>query len=66
MTEDNFVIQVLKIASQYNPDLVNSSSYEEVLKDLEEMKTNALKFEIVTSAFKKPEPQLPRIHQCDI
>ena len=57
MKQELFVVEVLKVVSQYNPDLVNSTSYEEVLKDLTEMKDKALRMDIITSAF-KPEPEL--------
>ena len=65
MNQTEFVTEVLKIASQYNPDLVNSTSYEDVLKELQAMKDKAMRWEIIISSF-KPEPQLPRINQCDI
>ena len=57
MTQEQFAIEVLKIASQYNPDLVNSTSYEDVLKDLGDMKDKAMRWEIIVSSF-KPEPEL--------
>ena len=65
MNKEQFAIEVLKIASQYNPDLVNSTSYEDVLKDLGAMKDKAMRWEIIVSSF-RPEPKLPEIHQCDI
>ena len=49
MNKEQFVIEVLKIASQYNPDLVNSTSYEDVLKDLGDMKDKAMRWEIIGS-----------------
>ena len=57
VTQEQFVIEVQKIASQSNPDLVNSTSYEDVLKELEAMKDKAMRWEIIISSF-KPEPQL--------
>ena len=54
--------EVLKIASQYNPDLVNSTSYEDVLKDLGDMKDKAMRWEIIVSSF-KPEPELFPVRQ---
>ena len=62
MNKEQFAIEVLKIASQYNPDLVNSTSYENVLKDLEAMKDKALRWEIIVSSF-KPEPELFPVRQ---
>ena len=62
MTKDEFAIEVLKIASQYNPDLVNSTSYEDVLKDLGAMKDKAMRWEIIVSSF-KPEPELFPVRQ---
>ena len=58
MTQEQFVIEVQKVAMQSNPDLVNSTSYEDVLKELTELKDKAMRWEILRSSF-KPEPQLP-------
>ena len=57
MNKEQFVIEVLKIASQSNPDLVFSSEYEDVLKEFESMKDKAMRWEIIVSSF-KPEPEL--------
>ena len=57
INQTEFVTEVLKIASQYNPDLVNSTSYEDVLKELQAMKDKAMRWEIIVSSF-KPEPEL--------
>ena len=57
MNKEQFVIEVLKIASQSNPDLVFSSEYEDVLKEFEAMKDKAMRWEIIVSSF-KPEPEL--------
>ena len=62
MTQEQFAIEVLKIASQYNPDLVNSTSYEDVLKELTELKDKAMRWEIIVSSF-KPEPELFPVRQ---
>ena len=62
MDKEQFAIEVLKIASQYNPDLVNSTSYEDVLKDLGAMKDKAMRWEIIVSSF-KPEPELFPVRQ---
>ena len=62
MTQEQFAIEVLKIASQYNPDLVNSTPYEDVLKDLGTMKDKALRWEIIVGSF-KPEPELFPVRQ---
>ena len=62
MNKEQFAIEVLKIASQYDPDLVNSTSYEDVLKDLRDMKDKAMRWEIIVSSF-KPEPELFPVRQ---
>ena len=62
MNKEQFVIEVLKIASQSNPDLVFSSEYEDVLKEFEAMKDKAMRWEIIVSSF-KPEPELFPVRQ---
>ena len=62
INQTEFVTEVLKIASQYNPDLVNSTSYEDVLKELTELKDKAMRWEILSSSF-KPEPELFPVRQ---
>ena len=62
MNKEQFVIEVLKIASQSNPDLVFSSEYEDVLKEFESMKDKAMRWEIIVSSF-KPEPELFPVRQ---
>ena len=62
MTQEQFANEILKIASQYNPDLVNSTSYEDVLKELTELKDKAMRWEIIVSSF-KPEPELFPVRQ---
>jgi len=57
MTKEQFVIEVQKIATQSNPDLVNSTSYEDVVKELASIKDKAMRWEIIVSSF-KPEPEL--------
>ena len=62
MTQEQFVIEVLKVASQSNPDLVNSTCYEDVLKEVTELKDKAMRWEIIVSSF-KPEPELFPVRQ---
>ena len=62
INQTEFVTEVLKIASQYNPDIVNITSYEDVLKDLGDMKDKAMRWEIIVSSF-KPEPELFPVRQ---
>ncbi len=66
MTNTELINKVYAIANCYDPDVDDSTSFQDIVQLLELMKTKALKFEILESAFKKPEPQLPEIHQCDI
>ena len=68
MTKEQFVIEVQKIATQSNPDLANRISespytfYEDVLKELTELKDKAMRWEIIVSSF-KPEPELFPVRQ---
>lgn len=62
MNKEQFVIEVQKIATQSNPDLVNSTSYEDVVKELTELKDKAMRWEILSSSF-KPEPELFPVRQ---
>ena len=66
MTDTALISKVYDIAKCYDPDVDDSTSFQDLVQLLELMKTKALKYEILESAFKKPEPQLPRINQCDI
>ena len=65
MTETTLINKVYLIANGYDPDVDDTTSFQDIVRTLEEMKDKALKFEILESAF-KPEPQLPRISTCDI
>ena len=62
MNKEQFVIEVQKIATESNPDLVNSTSYEDVVKELASMKDKAMRWEIIVSSF-KPEPELFPVRQ---
>ena len=66
MTDTALINKVYDIAKCYDPDVDDSTSFQDIVQLLELMKTKALKYEILESAFKKPEPQLPRINSCDI
>jgi len=57
MNQTQFVAEVYKIASEYIPAIDDSSSFQDVIKDLEDMKDKALKWEILSSSL-KPEPEL--------
>jgi hypothetical protein len=65
MTQAEFVAECYSVAWASNPDLDDSSSFQDVVKELQAMKDKAMRWEIIISSF-KPEPQLPRINQCDI
>jgi len=62
MNKEQFVIEVQKIATQSNPDLVNSTSYEDVVKELASIKDKAMRWEIIISSF-RPEPELFPVRQ---
>ena len=65
MTDTALISKVYDIAKCYDPDVDDSTSFQDLVQLLELMKTKALKFEILESSFKR-EPQLPRINKCDI
>ena len=57
MNQTQFVAEVFQIASTYNPDIHDSTSFQDVLKELTELKDKAMRWEIIVSSF-KPEPEL--------
>ena len=65
MTDTVFLDKIYQIAQCYDPDVDETTSFQDLVQLLELMKDNALKFELLEHAF-RPEPQLPRINQCDI
>ena len=62
MTQVEFVAECYSVAWASNPDLDDSSSFEDVVKDLEDMKDKAMRWEIIVSSF-KPEPELFPVRQ---
>ena len=63
MTDTALINKVYNIAKCYDPDVNDSTSFEDLVQLLELMKTKALKYEILESAFKKPEPELFPVRQ---
>ena len=57
MNQTQFVAEVYQVATAANPDLDDSSSFQDVLKELNELKDKAMRWEILVSSF-KPEPEL--------
>ena len=57
MTQVEFIAEVYGVAWASNPDLNDSSSFEDVLKELQSIKDKALRMDILVSSF-KPEPEL--------
>ena len=57
MTQAEFIEKVYGVAFASNPDLDEASSFQEVLKELTEIKDKAMRWEIIVSSF-KPEPEL--------
>ena len=57
MNQTQFISEVYEIAWASNPDLNHSSSFQEVLKELADIKDKAMRWEIIISSF-KPEPEL--------
>ena len=57
MTQTEFVAECYSVAWASNPDLDDSSSFEEIVKELQNIKDKAMRWEIIVSSF-KPEPEL--------
>ena len=51
MNQEQFVAEVYKIASAYIPAIDDSTSFQDVVKDLEDMKDKAMRWEIIVSSF---------------
>ena len=58
MTQVEFVAECYSVAWASNPDLDDSSSFEDVVKELQSIKDKALRMDIIVSSF-RPEPELP-------
>ena len=59
MTQSEFIAEVYGVAWASNPDLDDSSSFEDILKELQSIKDKALRMDIIVSSF-RPEPELPK------
>ena len=57
LSSSQFIDEVYEICKVYNPDIVEASSFKEVLMQLTAMKDQALRMDIIVSSF-KPEPEL--------
>ena len=57
MTQAEFVAECYSVAWDSNPDLDDSSSFQDVVKELQAIKDKAMRWEIIVSSF-KPEPEL--------
>ena len=57
LSSSQFIDKVYEICKAYNPDIVEASSFKEVLEQLQVMKDKAMRWEIIVSSF-KPEPEL--------
>ena len=62
MNQAEFIEKVYGVAFASNPDLDEASSFQEVLKELTEIKDKAMRWEIIISSF-KPEPELFPVRQ---
>ena len=62
MTQAEFIEKVYVVAFASNPDLDEASSFQEILKELTELKDKAMRWEIIVSSF-KPEPELFPVRQ---
>ena len=57
MTQAQFIAECYSVAWASNPDLDDSSSFEDVIKELQSIKDKALRMDIIVSSF-VPEPEL--------
>ena len=57
LSSSQFIDKVYEICKAYNPDIVEASSFKEVLEQLQVMNDKAMRWEIIVSSF-KPEPEL--------
>ena len=57
MNNSEFIAEVYGVAWASNPDLDDSSSFEEIVKELQSIKDKALRMDIIRSSL---EPQLPK------
>ncbi|ADP00223.1 hypothetical protein PRSG_00050 [Prochlorococcus phage P-SSP3] len=62
MNQAQFIAEVYGVAWASNPDLDEASSFQEILKELTELKDKAMRWEIIVSSF-KPEPELFPVRQ---
>ena len=62
MNQAEFIEKVYGVAFASNPDLDEASSFQEILKELTELKDKAMRWEIIVSSF-KPEPELFPVRQ---
>ena len=62
LSSSQFIDKVYEICKAYNPDIVEASSFKEVLMQLTAMKDQALRMDIIVSSF-KPEPELFPVRQ---
>ena len=62
LSSSQFIDKVYEICKAYNPDIVEASSFKEVLEQLTAMKDQALRMDIIVSSF-KPEPELFPVRQ---
>jgi len=57
MTQAEFIAEVYGVAWASNPDLDEASSFQDILKELQSIKDNSMRWEIIVSSF-QPEPEL--------
>ena len=62
MNQTQFVAEGYKVATAYNPDIDDSTSFQDVLKQLTSMKDESLRWGIMINSF-KPEPELFPVRQ---
>ena len=62
MNQTQFVAEVYQVVSASNPDIDDSTSFQDVLKQLTSMKDESLRWGILRSSF-KPEPELFPVRQ---
>ncbi len=61
MNNSQFIAEIYSIAWSINPDLDDSSSFQEIVAEIASTKEKAIRWDILQAAFDLPKPELPNI-----
>ena len=61
MNNAEFIAEIYSIAWSINPDLDDSSSFQEIVAEIASTKEKAIRWDILQAAFDLPKPELPNI-----